>query len=314
MRTLCIYHRIDLDGWASAAIVVKKFKEDSKNEGKIASIVDYQYKDDVMRSQDANMLDMLGYNYGDPILVDFSLYDKVILVDISLYDKNKTVNPMIDLYNKLGDNFIYIDHHISAFNDIKNAMNGEIPFNGNQSIKYAACELAWTFFYPEQEIPKIINYLGLYDTFRHKNIDTEYDVLKFQYGARSYINNYIDASYYIFNDTYFDEISDAGNHIYNYLLKESEIIYKNKFDKEINGYNFICFNQPRFNPSNFEIDYINKGYDGAVSFYYDGESWNFSIYSENVVDCSIIAKQFGGGGHKGAAGFRLKNIDDFFNL
>jgi len=38
--------------------------------------------------------------------------------------------------------------------------------------------------------------------------------------------------------------------------------------------------------------------------------WNFSLYNDNgLVDCSVIAKQFGGGGHKGASGFRIKDID-----
>lgn len=49
-----------------------------------------------------------------------------------------------------------------------------------------------------------------------------------------------------------------------------------------------------------------KGYDGAACFHYNGVTklWNFSLYNDNgLVDCSVIAKQFGGGGHKGASGF-----------
>ena len=56
--------------------------------------------------------------------------------------------------------------------------------------------------------------------------------------------------------------------------------------------------------------------DGAACFHFDGKQYNFSLYNDNgLVDCSLIAKQFGGGGHKGAAGFRLpfenNNIDSF---
>lgn len=51
------------------------------------------------------------------------------------------------------------------------------------------------------------------------------------------------------------------------------------------------------------------GYDGAACFHYDGKQWNFSLYNDNgFVDCSAIAKQYGGGGHRGASGFRVNDI------
>lgn len=45
--------------------------------------------------------------------------------------------------------------------------------------------------------------------------------------------------------------------------------------------------------------------------HFDGKQYHFSLYNDNgLVDCSIIAKQFGGGGHKGAAGFRIKSLNE----
>jgi len=39
------------------------------------------------------------------------------------------------------------------------------------------------------------------------------------------------------------------------------------------------------------------------------ELWNVSLYStKEHVDCGVIAKSFGGGGHKGAAGFQCKDL------
>lgn len=74
---------------------------------------------------------------------------------------------------------------------------------------------------------------------------------------------------------------------------------------------FICINKERFNPVNFGIDYHKDGYDGAACFYYDGQRklWAFSLYNDNgLVDCSAIAKQYGGGGHRGASGFVTKDL------
>ena len=50
-------------------------------------------------------------------------------------------------------------------------------------------------------------------------------------------------------------------------------------------------------------DKIDK-YDIVCTFCYNGDRWNYSIYSnKEYVDCSDIAKNKGGGGHPGASGF-----------
>lgn len=39
------------------------------------------------------------------------------------------------------------------------------------------------------------------------------------------------------------------------------------------------------------------------------KKWHVSLYNDNgEVDCSKIAKTYGGGGHKGAAGFLTSDI------
>ena len=47
-------------------------------------------------------------------------------------------------------------------------------------------------------------------------------------------------------------------------------------------------------------------HDMVCRFAYNGKGWTYSLYSSNPeIDCSEIAKQYGGGGHRGAAGFKL---------
>ena len=46
-----------------------------------------------------------------------------------------------------------------------------------------------------------------------------------------------------------------------------------------------------------------------MPFVFDGSKWTVSIYSTNKnIDCSELAKKYGGGGHKGAAGFQCENL------
>jgi uncharacterized protein len=313
-KTVCIYHSIDLDGWMSAAVVKYWFKLENNDFNTIP---------------DNNSIDFLGWNYGDEI-PNLSEYDKVIMCDVS-FPKEE----MYKLCEKRSENypdfnFVYIDHHISAINDLQKVIEGSGTYtdypNGVMDVKLAACELTWQYFFPDKKMPEIVRLLGRYDCFGHKGTNEEQEVLEFQYGARSYISSYEDAYKWLHQDI--DLIEDAGASIYEYLCTEAKQAYKNGFDIELYepidltnkphlNYpkrKFICFNKERFNPINFGINYHKDGYEGAACFHYANGMWNFSLYNDNgKVDCSEIAKQYDGGGHKGAAGFRIKNINDILN-
>lgn len=50
-------------------------------------------------------------------------------------------------------------------------------------------------------------------------------------------------------------------------------------------------------------------YPICILFYFDGEYYNYSIYSdEDDISCEEIAEARGGGVHKGAARFRTKEL------
>jgi oligoribonuclease NrnB/cAMP/cGMP phosphodiesterase (DHH superfamily) len=340
MKTVCVYHSIDLDGQMSAAIVKRWF---IKNYRSVNSSLE-QNDEIVIENLDkfpveVHTLSFIGYNYGQPI-PDLSDYDKVIICDIS-FPKEE----MLKIFNQVGlGNFIWLDHHISAIKS-----NISVEANGIRNTKFAACELTWQYFFPNETMPEIVRLLGRYDCFGHKNTDEETKVLQFQYGARQCISNYEEAYGYLCNsinkrvykegDFYKwyieDIIHEDGESIYRYLCTEAKQVYKNGFEIELGvkycggidpidenskvqiftkGFKFICINKERFNPINFGIDYHKDGYDGAACFYFDGTNYNFSLYNDNgLVDCSAIAKQYGGGGHAGASGFIL-TPEQFNNL
>lgn len=315
MKTICIYHSRDLDGWMSAAIVKYWYTEHVKT-GKFTSL---------------DNIDFLDWDYGDEI-PNLSEYDKVIMVDIS-FPKEE----MLNLWQNKGLNFHWVDHHVSAIKKMEDAhenISSEMyPIQGFRNTQLAACELTWFYFMPDEPLPEIVRLLGAYDIFRHKNTNEEQKVLEFQYGARAYIENYNKAYYFlkqeIENDksNMMEEILKSGEGIYKYLCTEAQKIYKKGFtiylqekthdDGKIVGVKFrkfICFNKERFNLSNFNIDYYEDGYVGIASFFHDGKRWEVTLYSDkDNVDCSTIAESFGGGGHKHAAGFKIENIDKFLS-
>jgi len=321
MKTVCVYHNIDLDGQMSAAIVKHWFIKNNHR----YTIINLDTKEEEGKlSVNNEVLHFIGYNYGQPI-PDLSGYDKVIIVDISFpeYDMDCIVQE-----NNQEHRLIWIDHHISAINLLE-----DNNYNGLRDTNYAACELTWKYFFPNEPMPEIVRLLGRYDCFGHKGTDEEQKVLEFQYGARQCISNYEDAYSYlvdviedmedglsfIHDDSTLGKIHSSGIAIYEYLCTEAKQAYKNGFrisfsHPQLKIVNFICINKERFNPINFGIDYNKDGYDGAACFHYANGMWNFSLYNDNSeVDCSQIAKQYGGGGHRGAAGFVL-DWENFIKL
>ena len=332
MKTICIYHSRDLDGWMSAAIVKKWFEERQE-----VHILKARRPGSTVRIPDT--LNFLGWDYGDSI-PELSDYDKVIMCDISF-----PANIMLDLRKKL----IWIDHHISAIGSIDDYADEYSYTDKDTSIEeciiglrdtnYAACELTWKYFFPNEAIPEIVRLLGRYDCFGHKGTDEEQEVLEFQYGARVDISSYKEAYEHLIQCTRVKEseywflqaqavvgsLLEKGKVIYEHLCTEAKQIYKKvfpimfefktgphedgwsgipKFGKK--KFRFLCVNQERFNPVNFGINYHTDtpGYCGFACFWYKDGKWMWSLYNDNgELDCSVIAKQFGGGGHKGAAGF-----------
>ena len=330
MKTICIYHSIDLDGWMSAAIVKYWFLTNIPK----GIILDYNSEHEEFI--DSNYLYMIGFNYGDEV-PNLSEYDKVIMCDISFPPEE-----MFRMYYYFDDNnFIWLDHHISSISDSEG--RDYESCEGLRDTKFAACELTWKYFFPNEPIPEIVRLLGRYDCFGHKGTDEEIKVLEFQYGARQCISNYEEAYYYLrqelirrigdimvpTNSTW-EYIHQQGKAIYQYLCTEAKWIYK--MGREIHlsekvvspieamkqtglptmfiPRKFLAINRSRFNPINFGIDYHKDGYDGIMCWNLNKDKFTASLYNDNgLVDCSTIAKNLGGGGHRGAAGFVMEDIE-----
>ncbi len=314
MKTICIYHSRDLDGWMSAAIVKKWFLDNHldavvRDIGEVKGSIPH-----------LNELGMIGWDYGDPI-PELPWCDKIIICDVSF-----PAEEMFNLYNRITNNgeFIWIDHHISAIKSVDDIMEANnVGIKGLRDINFAACELTWKYFFPGDPMPEIVRLLGRYDCFGHKGTDEELKVLEFQYGARNFWSNYNKcySALISWNDNQEHTVLMAGHHIYNYLCTEAEQTYSKAFPITFNepvvygpgGLHdigtWLCVNQERFNPINFGIDYHKNGYDGFACFWYKDGKWTFSLYNDNgKIDCSAIAKCFGGGGHKGAAGFVVDDL------
>lgn len=270
-KVLCVYHNRDLDGWASAAIVKDTYPSTT----------------------------FLGWDYGMdvPENIYLAIWDKIFLVDISFDPET-----MKDIARD--PRVIWIDHHPSAVKDAEE--HGYGGMNGLRDTVYAACELTWGYTH-STPMPDGIYLAGMYDSFRHKTQSLQFQerVMNFQYAARTNITGPKKAAILLALHT--EPWIDAGSWIFKYLKVEAKSIFKQAFPVEILGHKGMMVNAVRFNPANFEIEYDEEFFG---CFHFTGKRWVASLYSDGKVDCSVICKELGGGGHAGAAGFQRDEFND----
>lgn len=289
MKTICIYHSKDLDGYASAAIVK------------------HWHRTHNVYGMPQDVIDFMGYDYGQPI-PNTSEYDKVIMCDISLPKEIMADIPLSKL--------IWIDHHVSAIRDSEMfpyfdsfGIRAEILDDGSCE-KIGACELAWKYLFPDQIMPETIKLLSEYDSWRNSDVKRwNEQIMPFQYGMRLVCNSLESFPMDIFNmpdDVFVVETIINGDVVLKYQNQQNENSCKFcAFEIEFEGLRAICLNSGGANSQLFSSVYDESKHDIMIPFVYTGKHWTYSIYStKSNIDCSVLAKKYGGGGHAAAAGFK----------
>ncbi|MES2287443.1 MAG: hypothetical protein V4547_17245 [Bacteroidota bacterium] len=288
---ICIYHSKDLDGYCSGAIVKRK------------------YPDAIM----------IGYDYGQELdMFNIPEGRKIIMIDVSL-----PMPEMLKLAQHSGYQLTWIDHHISAINDYKAFVgDGESFCTAVLENGIAACEGGWKHLFPNEDMPPCVELLGEYDTWRNKD-KYRWDnlIMPFQYGMRMFCQSAETFPQDLFNeneitkDSEVSRIIHEGELILSYQKTQNERACKSSFEIEFEGLRAIALNNGGANSQVFESVYDESKHDVMIPFVFTGKHWTFSLYTtKDEVDCSVIAKSKGGGGHKKAAGFQLKELPDEFKI
>lgn len=275
----CYYHKVDLDGKCSAAIVRRKYPE----------------------------CELIGVDYPDrPDFGKIEKSEKVFIVDFSFSAE--------DMYNLLCIcNLIWIDHHKSA---IQKVFEDTLPDNqalltdaieGIREIGKAGCELTWEYLFPDKPMPDAVRLLGRYDVGDHK----DKDVIRFQYGMRLHYWFPEDRRWEKLLDPYLKEeegFIKHGSVILTYEQQQNTAYAKAMaFPVEFEGHKAWAINKALSNSKIFET--IEKAEERPlwILFSYKAGIWRYSLYANPAaldLDVSKLAVKYGGGGHAGAAGFQ----------
>jgi oligoribonuclease NrnB/cAMP/cGMP phosphodiesterase (DHH superfamily) len=309
VKNKIVYHEADLDGVTSAAIMLleSEFKEEE--------------------------LELIPYDYDKEFSKKKTEGHVIYMVDVSLNC------PELFEVSKLAAEFYLIDHHVSFHdnfllycdeNNITYSKDSfgvasrytikDFNFTYFYSSSYSACELMMKLFGHnlKDESKKLISLLGQYDTWRNTNdkkftTDQDWDkvVLPVQYALKAYMNpeSMCKVLYNLDNggSKYgLDKLISEGNSILNFLKSENLNNLKNSFNFDLQGLRILALNTNRFTSFTFDAYWNPDLFDAMLAFSFTGKDWKLSLYTTKTdVDILKIATFFGGGGHRGACGFRL---------
>lgn len=277
-----VFHHNDMDGICSAVVVLETLGK--REDVELFSI---NYESDVEEK----------FNYAQE-------QEKVVIVDYSF--TNNTCHILQNLIDKKCD-ILWIDHHDSSIK-----LEIEHPefkvLRGIRSKDYSGAALTYMFIKDceYKEVPFFIKLISDYDTFQGK-LKPDSDNFKLYYDSQQDKIKYLTEQLLlkdINTNSIYDDIR-TGNKIKCYVDQENKS-YRNSFgfETEIEGIKAYAIN--RMSNSWIFGEKYNE-YPITCVFAFNGKEYQYTLFSSDPsIDCSKIANKFGGGGHKGAAGFRSK--------
>lgn len=284
---IVFYHENCIDGFASAYVAWKKFKDKAEYIPLSHNKIENSY------------LKNKGVFYKD--LKNKKIYFIDFCPEFSELENIK----------KFTDEIIILDHHISRKEEVLSMQKSGSVYGENISGSYIASQ----YFFPKNKIPKLIKYISIGDTFT-------WGKEKFEQETHSYISS-LEFNFKIFQKAEKD-LEDKNKFLE--IKKIGELLNKN-FNKlvDLNLPNAKIINFENHNVYVVNSFYIfatsigaklnkEKKIDFVMIYSFTKDSLKVSLRGKDKVDLSKFAAKYGGGGHFNASAFSSndpKFITDF---
>lgn len=213
----------------------------------------------------------------------------VVVLDFSY--NNATTKQLM----KEAKGFLIIDHHKSAIVELHDVSCTRFDMN------HSGAMLAWKFFHPGKEPPRMIKFIEDRDLWKweipySKEFAAAFDMVPFDFDE---FDKYLD-------DSAVDNAQERGAYILAYSKTVISKIAKQAAFRKMDGNDVLVVNSSHWMS---EIGAaLSPRCDFAVIWYYDHETRQVKVSlraHHDDSDVSEIAKRYGGGGHRKAAGFNL---------
>lgn len=270
VKRLGVYHRTDLDGHSSAAILLHKFPD----------------------------IQLLGMDYGSNFHLSLAKdYEEIYVVDFSLKKS---------IMEKLRPKLIWVDHHKTAMEELGEDYKGvrkeglaacELLWNYlyDKKLPFAIDMLSKYDVWKLDDIVLAFQY-GM----RNKNTNPVTYPASMQELWEPLFNN---------DEELISAILDEGIILYGYSCKQVVRAIRSGITFFIEGYKARLINS-RQNPSLVPESWAGYDLIMKYFYQPREDKWVYTLYSTEGKgpDVSKIAVKLGGGGHTHAAGFQLPNF------
>lgn len=258
------------------------------------------YYDHLKKSDYKNKIVFHGTNYGrsPPNVKDRN----VLICDFS-YDK-KTTSRLI----KSAKNILIIDHHKTSEKDLEEIDDKYKIFD----MTHSGAWLTWKYFFPNNTVPKLINYIQDRDLWTKQMHLTD----AFSYWFTTLPHSFQEYEKYLNDDLLEHTIIAKGipfMELNNYYINDIAKYAVPKFMKIHNNYYFVVYVNGTLLKSDIGNRLLNffpyVDFSAVYSISDTTNATSFSLRSSDVhVDVSSVAKFYKGGGHRNASGLFLNKI------
>lgn len=282
MKPLCIYHGHCDDGFAAAWVVR-------------CAAPFFEFYAGVYQQEPPNVADR------HVLLVDFS-YKRPVLLEMAAKARS----------------IVILDHHKTAAEDLAGfrepapfaewdrdhnpLIEGDAePIAALFDMNRSGAGLTWDFLFAGKPRPEFIDYIEDRDLWRKALPGGD----EFTIALRSYPQDFkvwdelVRAPH---------ELIEQGHAIQRYYRQRIEELKRSAYEAAIDGYTCWIANAPYFAASEVAGELSEKTSFGACYFEVERGRWQYSLRSRGDFDVSKVAKTFGGGGHKAAAGFTVDGL------
>jgi len=294
--TVCIYHGGCIDGFTAAWVVWRKWGDDVR---------------------------YVPMGHGDA-LPELTHDDHVLMVDFSLK------RDALSLLSARVASLVVIDHHKTAADELSRIVvdqdRAEMSSLGVAELIRLTGQNAWAFFDMEKSGARMAwEFCFGCDEFAHPLVRRveDRDLWRFSLGDTQVVHAYLaslDQTFPVWErvaDDYAREVyrnsptmaETIGGRLLAAHRKNVDAMLVNAHERIIGGHRVPCVNVPYWMASDTGHALLKKYPDApfAATFYIRGDGQRaYSLRSDDSrVDVSEVAKKFGGGGHRNAAGFAV---------
>lgn len=323
---LIISHENCSDGLCASHVANTALKQANPEYNIHNIFMDHRNKSLDLIKQNKDLIDTIK-NVNGLYVLDFS-FNKEVLKYFFELNPNLIIN-IIDHHKTAQEE---IDEVMNSNDELKQKLNTQlnVEFNNN----YSGAVLSYVYFYlrkkpslyhgeEDHKIPNFLKYIQDRDIWiwKDKPNSLPFTEIFFQkVKSLEECNTFFPLNNEQTINKYINNFIQQGNEVLNYKENQLKEIIKNKIpfsltinNEKHNGY-IINANGIFSSELGNRLSYLDDEHKFAIIWSVENNTIKCGLRSHNDFDCSVIAKYFGGGGHKNASAFSMNNLNDFVSF